>query len=45
MRRIELEGEDFKSQITEKMDAIKHSEDLGVEIKALLEHLSRVKQS
>lgn len=43
MRRVELEDEDFKSNIAEKLGALKNSEDLGVEIKAILEHLSREK--
>lgn len=43
MRRVELEDDDFKSHITEKLNALAGSEDLGVEIRAILEHLSREK--
>lgn len=43
MRRVELEDEDFKGHIAEKLNMLKNSEDLGVEIKAILEHLSREK--
>lgn len=42
-RRIELEDEDFKNHIGEKINLSKDSEDLGVEIRAILEHLSREK--
>jgi len=44
-RRVELEDEDFKSKITEKLELSKNSQDLGVEVKAILEHLSREKDS
>ena len=44
MRRVELEDEDFKSHITEKLDMAKSS-DLGVEIRAVLEHLAMNKDS
>ena len=42
-RRVELEDEDFKSKITEKLELSKNSQDLGVEVKAILEHLAREK--
>ena len=42
MRRIKLEDEEFKNSIAEKMD-ISNSKELGVEIRAILEHLSREK--
>ena len=42
-RRVELEDEDFKSKITEKLELSKNPQDLGVEVKAILEHLSREK--
>jgi hypothetical protein len=42
-RRVELEDEDFKSKITEKLELSKNLQDLGVEVKAILEHLSREK--
>ena len=44
-RRVELEDVDFKSQIAEKLELSKNSADLGVEVKAILEHLSRKKDS
>ena len=43
-RRIELEDEDFKGKIAEKLDMLKNPEDLGVEVRAVLEHLSREKE-
>lgn len=44
-RRVELEDEDFKSKITEKLELSKNTQDLGIEVKAILEHLSREKDS
>ncbi|MBA4454244.1 MAG: hypothetical protein ACO2Y5_00695 [Nitrosopumilaceae archaeon] len=44
-RRVELEDEDFKSKITEKLELSKNPQDLGVEVKAILEHLAREKDS
>jgi hypothetical protein len=44
-RRVELEDEDFKNKITEKLELSKNPQDLGVEVKAILEHLSREKDS
>jgi hypothetical protein len=44
-RRVELEDEDFKSKITENIQLSNNSQDLGVEVKAILEHLSREKDS
>jgi len=44
-RRVELEDEDFKSKITENIQISNNSQDLGVEVKAILEHLSREKDS
>ena len=44
-RRVELEDEDFKSKITEKLELSKNPQDLRVEVKAILEHLSREKDS
>ena len=44
-RRVELEDGDFKNKITEKLELSKNSQDLGVELKAILEHLSREKDS
>lgn len=44
-RRVELENEDFKNSITEKLELSKNPQDLGVEVKAILEHLAREKDS
>lgn len=41
-RRVELENEDFKSKIPEKLELSKDV-NLGVEVKAILEHLAREK--
>ena len=38
---IMLEDLDFKNSIPEKLNISKDSQDLGVEIKALLEHLNK----
>ena len=43
-RRVELEDEDLKNKIPEKIDLAKNPEDLGVEVRAILEHLSREKE-
>ena len=43
MRRIKLEDEEFKNSIAEKMGISNDSKELGVEIRAILEHLSREK--
>lgn len=43
-RRIELEDEDLKKQIPEKLDIAKNPQDLGVEVRAILEHLSKEKK-
>ena len=40
-RSIELEDENFKNEITEKLNLSKSNQDLGVEIKAILGHLTR----
>ena len=42
-QRVELENEDFKMKIPENLDLAKNS-DLGIEVKAILEHLSREKE-
>lgn len=41
-RRVELENEDFKLKIPEKLELSKDA-NLGVEVKAILEHLAREK--
>ena len=43
-RRVELEDEDLKNKIPEKIDLAKNPEDLGIEVRAILEHLSREKE-
>ncbi|MBC8502928.1 hypothetical protein PL987_01285 [Nitrosopumilus sp.] len=40
-RSIELEDENFKNELTEKLNLSKNNQDLGVEIKAILGHLTR----
>ncbi len=42
-RSIELENEDFKNSIPEKLNLSKDSQELDVGVKAILEHLSRSK--
>ena len=42
-RSIELEAEDFKNGISEKLNLSKDSPELDVGIKAILEHLSKSK--
>ena len=45
MRRVELEDDDFKNKIPEKIDVAGNRQDLGVEIRAVLEHLAREKEA
>ncbi len=40
-RKIELEDKNFKENIPEKLDLAKNVNDLGVEIKAFLEHIKK----
>ncbi len=42
-RRIELEEEDKKESLPERLDLAKSPNDLGVEIRAILEHLTKEK--
>ena len=42
-RKIELQGDDFKNNITEKLNLSKNTQDLGIEVKAILEHLAKIK--
>jgi hypothetical protein len=44
-QRVELQDEDFKKKITENLQLSNNSQDLGVEIKAILEHLARDKDA
>ncbi len=42
-RSIEMEDEDFKNNITEKLNLSNNPQDLAVEMKAILEHLAKDK--
>ena len=44
-RSIELENGDFKNSIPEKLNLSKNTQELSVEIRAILEHLSKSKDS
>jgi hypothetical protein len=44
-RSIEIEDQDFKNSIAEKLNLSKGNQDLGVEVKAILEHLTRNKEN
>lgn len=39
--RIEFEDEDFKKGIPENLEMSKDSQNLGVEVRAILEHLTK----
>lgn len=43
-RRIELEDEEQKQRLTEKLDIEKNRDDLNVEVRAILEHLTKEKE-
>lgn len=43
-RRIELEAQDFKEELPEKLDMAKNSDVLSSEIKAVLDHLVKEKE-
>ena len=43
--RIELEAEDFKSGIPDRLDMAKNTGDIQTDIKALMGHISREKKS
>lgn len=42
--RVELEADDFKKSIPEKLDMAKNANDISPDIKALLDHMSREKK-
>ena len=42
-RSIEMQDEDFKNNIPEKLSLSINSQDLGVEVRAILEHISKEK--
>ena len=44
-RSIELENENFKNSIPEKLNLSKDNQELDVGVKAILEHLSKSKDS
>ncbi len=44
-RSIEMEAEDFKNNIPEKLNLSNNPQDLAVEMKAILEHLSKEKDT
>ena len=43
-KSIEVKDENFKNGIAEKLNLSKDNQDLGIEVKAILEHLSREKE-
>ena len=43
-RRVELEDEDLKQKLPEKLDMAKNSNDLASEVKAILDHMTRDKR-
>ena len=44
-RKIELEDDEFKQKLPEKLDAEKNGNDLAPEVKAILEHMVKEKES
>jgi hypothetical protein len=42
-RSIELEDTEFKNDIPEKLNLSKNNQELGVEVRAILEHLTKEK--
>jgi len=42
-RSIELQDGDFKNNIPEKLNLSNNTQNLGIEVKAILEHLSKTK--
>ena len=43
-RSIEMEDEDFKNNIPEKLNLSKDNQELGVEVRAILEHMTKEKE-
>ena len=43
-RKIDLEDDDFKQKLPEKLDMAKNADDLQPEIRALLDHMTREKK-
>jgi hypothetical protein len=44
MRRIEVEDDDVKEKIPEKLDMAKNADNLNSDIKAVLNHMTREKE-
>ncbi len=44
-RSIEMENKDFKNNITENLNLSTNTQELGVEVRAVLEHLTKKKDS
>ncbi len=42
-RSIEMQDEDFKNKIPEKLNLSKDNQELGVEVRAILKHLTKEK--
>ncbi|CAE6489150.1 hypothetical protein [Candidatus Nitrosotenuis uzonensis] len=42
--RIELEAEDFKKSIPEKLDMAKNANDIQPDLKALMDHMAKEKK-
>jgi len=43
-RSIEVENNEFKNNITEKLNLSKDNHELGVEVRAILEHITKEKE-
>jgi len=43
-RRIELEAQDLKEKLPEQLDMAKNSNDLNLDIKAVLDHMTKEKE-
>ena len=43
-RRIELEAADLKEKLPEQLDMAKNSDDLNLEVKAILDHMTKEKE-
>lgn len=43
-RRIELEAKDLKEKLPEQLNIAKNSDDLNLEIKAVLDHMTKEKE-
>ncbi len=42
--RVEMEADDFKKSIPEKLDLMKNPDDIQADLKALMGHMSREKK-